>query len=325
MISDYFGRLVCLCFAAFVLVHSAVGALVLLAAPAAIRRAGLLRARAAARFLLFLRLAPLFAASLVVLALCLPSYLWFEPRGEAETIGAVCVAAAVLGALQLLSAASRSAAAAVRTLAFDRDCRSHGKCIRVPAQVAPVLVVDTPSPLLALSGLWRPALFLSRGVFTSLAPEELDVALSHEDAHRRSRDNWKRLALLLAPDLFPFGRLFASLERHWARCCEWAADDEAAAGDPQRSLSLASALVRVARMGSPPQPQLATPLTECGCGLEARVDRLLRGGSLGVAAPAVSSWPRRRDLLVAGAFTTFVVLLPGALAAVHGLLEKLVR
>ena len=325
MTSGYLVRLICLCFACFFLVHTVVGALVLFVVPPALRRAQGMRARTAARFLLLLRLAPLFAALLVVTALCVPSYLWFEPRGQEEAVGIFCFAAAAMGIVQWIVAVFRASVATVRTLAFGRKCRRLGICLRIEGQRAPVLIVDGTSPLLALSGVFRPALFLSRGVFHSLPPEELQAALCHEDAHRRSRDNGKRLALLLAPELLPLGRHFAVLEREWARLCEWAADDEAAAGDPRRALALASALVRVARMGAPVQPQLAIPLTECGCGLEARVARLLCNASLGDAPAARSPWPRHVDLLFAGVLATLLLFLPGALAAIHGILERLVR
>ncbi|HUJ40449.1 MAG TPA: hypothetical protein VLW54_07880 [Candidatus Acidoferrales bacterium] len=325
MSSDYLGRLLGLSFAAFFLLHTALAALLLLAAPAALRRAAAMRPRAATRFLLFLRLSPAVAASLVVVALCIPSYLWFEPRGQQEEVGILCAVAAALGILQWLPAVSRASAAAVRSLAFGRGLRRRGLSIRVPGQHSPVWIVDSASPLFALSGVWRSALFLSRGVFHSLAPEELDAALRHEHAHRRSHDNLKRLALLAAPELLPFSRRFAPLERAWLRFSEWAADDEAAAGDPARALSLASALVRVARLGTSAPPPLAASLTECGCGLEVRVARLLQADSALPFDPAGPLWPRRGQYLLAGALAAFLLLLPGALAAVHGLLEKLVR
>lgn len=325
MIPDYYGRLVCLCFASFFLVHTTAGAVVMLLAPLASRRAEGMRARSAARLLILLRLAPFVAASIVVAGLCVPSYLWLEPHGEAEPVGMVCAAAAGLGMLQWAMAALRAIGAIARTVAFRRRCRKEGRELHLPGEAAPVVIVDGAPPLLALCGVLRPRLFVSRGVFYSLAPEELELALRHEDAHRDSQDNLKRLAMLLAPDLVPFARPLTSLERQWAKFSEWAADDDASGGDARRALWLASALVRVARLGTPAQPDLVTSLTACGCGLEARVDRLLREAPAGEGTSRASRLIRHGGLLLAGAFATAVILLPGALACVHELLERLLR
>ena len=325
MIPDYYVRLVCLCCASFFLVHTAVGAGVLLVAPAAYRRAQGMPARSAAGLLLSLRLLPFVVASCAIVALCLPSYLWFEPRGGAEPLGMVCTAAAILGALMWVLAGVRSLEALVHTVRFEGRCRNAGGEARLDGWTSPLLVVDAQTPLLALSGVLRPKLFLTRAVYEALGPEELSAALRHEDAHRNSRDNLKRLALLLVPEILPFARSFTALERNWAMYSEWAADDEAAGGDAQGALWLASALVRVARMGTACGPELAASLTACGCGLEARVERLLRAESPREAVRGRGRIARHRELLLAGAFTSGIVLLPGALACVHGLLERLVQ
>ena len=99
----------------------------------------------------------------------------------------------------------------------------------------------------------HPQLLISKSVLNGLTAEQTEAALRHEQAHRTSRDNIKRFLILLSPDVLPFLRTFASLEHSWAKFTEWAADDQATAGDSHRALSLASALVRVARLGSKPQ------------------------------------------------------------------------
>src|ERR1017187_5089561 len=95
MMVPYWLRLLCLCLAAFFVVHSVVGAAGGGAAGRAARR---MRPRLAGRFLLALRLLPAALGLFVVAALCVPSYLWLEPEPTAEELGAGCLAAAILAA-----------------------------------------------------------------------------------------------------------------------------------------------------------------------------------------------------------------------------------
>src|SRR5262249_51771302 len=125
----------------------------------------------------------------------------------------------------------------------ESDALLTGRESRVVADEK-ALVVQKEEPLLVLSGVFRPRMVISRGVMTELSEEQLDVAVRHEVAHRDSRDNLKRLFLVLSPEFFPFTSRFAALEKTWARFSEWAADDEAVLGDSQRALSLAAALLR---------------------------------------------------------------------------------
>ena len=98
MTPSYLGRLLLLSSAGFFLVHMVVEALIALLAPAAVRRAGIMRPERGARFLLRLRLLPAGFAAIVVVMLCVPSYLRFEPRVAEEEVGFACLAAAILGA-----------------------------------------------------------------------------------------------------------------------------------------------------------------------------------------------------------------------------------
>src|SRR5437763_4852832 len=84
-------RLLCLCLAAFFLVHLAMGLVVLAITPAAVRRAQRMSPRLATRWLLTLRLVPLACSLFVVAAFCVPSYLWLEPQAAAEQAGLVCL------------------------------------------------------------------------------------------------------------------------------------------------------------------------------------------------------------------------------------------
>ncbi len=191
-------------------------------------------------------------------------------------------------------------------------------------------MIESAAPVIAMVGAFRPQFVISRGVLETLSPDELDCAIRHERAHRTSADNFKRLLLLLTPDIFPFvPSAFVALDRSWITLSEWAADDSAVADDPQRSLSLAGALVHVAQMGvAPRMSPLCTSLLsgDSNCmnqDLSARVDRLLRAERARLKSPK-----RFRGILTAGtvaiACAVFVALLrPDSLHSVHRILEVL--
>jgi Zn-dependent protease with chaperone function len=316
MISPYSLRLLLLCFAAFFLVHAALSLAARAVAPGALRLAQQLRPRAATRLLLTLRLLPLLLSLFVVLGLCLPSYLWLEPADSGERVGVACLLAAALGIALWSISLARVFRSAALSFSNVRRWRRLGAESRLEGSRLPVLVLDGEAPLLALAGLLRPRIVISRGVLRALTPEQLDAALGHECEHWSSRDNLKRLLLLLAPDALPFTRIHAMLDRSWARFSEWAADDRAVEGNCRRSLSLASALVRVARTAS---------LVDNDEDLSLRVDRLLH------ASPRrENSLDRLRPLLAGAALATIaaataLLLHPATLYSVHRLLEHLVR
>jgi hypothetical protein len=159
-----------------------------------------------------------------------------------------------------------------------------------------------------------------------LSRDQLDAALRHEHAHWTSRDNLKRLVLMLAPDMLPFLHGFRNLEQAWARYTERAADDRAVAGDAGLSLSLATALVRVSRLGIAPRASaLVAPLLATDDDLPARIQRLL------TAAPRAETHEPWMGCLFAGAAAMLsgalltVGLQPALLYPVHRLLEHLIQ
>jgi len=326
MILPYLGRLACLCLAAFFLFHAAAGLLVAAVAPWAIRLAGRAAPGAAARSLLALRLFPAAFALLLVAGLCAPSYLWLEPKAAAEATGLACLAAALMGLAVCGLALMRATRALLRTLRYIRQCRQISREICLGGEPEAAWLIDGAATAVMLAGVYRPRLVISASVVAALPADQLSAVVRHERAHRCSRDNLKRLLWLLAPDLLPFVRGFRNVERAWTRMAEWAADDWAAAGDARRSLALAAALVRVARLGShPPTPVLATSLVADGADLPARVDRLLR--PVRPVAGCARQEPVLRvsaGLLLAGALAA-VLANPAALHSAHEFLELLIR
>jgi Zn-dependent protease with chaperone function len=317
----YFFRLLCLCLGCFFAVHLAAGLVVGFCARPAIGLALRRKPRAGARLLLALRLLPPGVALLFVTTLCVPSYLWLEPRASlGEEMGFAILAAALGGGALWCVSLTRALAASVRSSRYLRRCRRAATRSRMAGR--PVWIVDRAAPQVILAGVFRPRMVISRSVAGALSPEQLDAALRHEHAHWTARDNFKRLLLLLSPGWFPFS---AALEHAWAQMAEWAADDRAVAGDAARSLSLAAVLLAVARMGAPAAPhRLATSLLAGAQDLAARVDRLLAAvPPADEPAPAGAFWTAATAVLAIAAAVW--IAQPAALTSVHLLLERLAR
>ncbi len=326
MILPYLLRLLCLCFASFFVLNAVAGLFVRVSSKSAIRFAESRASDTAARFLFALRMFPFALATLFVVGLCIPSYLWLEPAATAERVGLLCVVLGLFGAAIWLASLARTVHSLLASLRHNRLCRSVGQETRLQGNSSSIVLVEDETPLLALSGLFRPRLLISRGVLRVLSTEELDAAFRHEHAHRTSRDNAKRLLLLLAPDMVPFVRPLRMLEHSWSKFAEWAADDQAAAGDSCRALSLAAALVHVARMGAGPRlPFLSTPLLVGDRDLSARVDRLLRADTMTLPhASKMQPGLRTAGFLLAACLAA-LLLTPTALSSVHELLELLLH
>ncbi len=322
----YLLRLLVLCGASYFLIHTAFAGLAWLAARKAMRLAGQMRPRTSADFLLALRVMPLALTLLVLIGLCIPSYLWLEPGAGAEEVGLACVLMACLGLLSWAISIQRVIVALRGTARYVRRCQHDGHQATLPGDLSPVLVLDEELPVLAIAGVVRSQVVVSRRVVRGLSAEQMDAAFRHERAHQVSRDNFKRLLILMAPDVLPFVSGFASMERCWAKFTEWAADDRAAGGDSHRALSLASALVAVARMSSKPRlPWLVSSLVAEDRDLSERVDRLLQAQ----AAPEKSlrsmlPWLSGAGIVVLGWLAVLLVW-PASLALVHDLLERLVH
>lgn len=328
MTPSYLLRLLCLSLACFFLVHLALGAMVGWAASRCVRLADRMKPRTAARFLFVLRLFPGLGALLAVVGICVPSYLWLEPRGPSEDVGAACLAAAVLGAAICGISAARAATALVISRRYIRDCRRSGEQIVIAGE--PVWVVRGRGRTIALAGMFRTQVLISHDAISALEAGEIESVLRHERGHAVSHDNLKRLALTLAPDVLPFVRRgFSTIEHAWAKFAEWTADDYAAMGDPSRSVSLASALVRVARIPvGAVTPAFLTPFIDGD--FTARVDRLLAD-----PVPVERPWSRSSGAFWARAFwastcaaatVAFLLMLrPASLLSAHMLLERLIK
>ncbi len=322
----YSMRLLCLCWAAFFVVHITLAVAARMGAGTAIRLAEHMKPRSASRFLFALRLAPLGLTLFAVLAFCIPSYLWLEPEASGERVGFVCLLAALLGIALWIPALLRVIGAVRGTARYLDRCERHSRKINVPGNASPALLLADKAPVLAVAGVFRPKLIISRRVMQGLSSEQREAALRHERAHCAAGDNFKRFLILLAPDVLPFVRTFRGMESAWSKFIEWAADDQAVEGDPQRALSLASALVRVAKMGSTPRPgYLSCSLVGGDQELSDRVDRLLRPQPKpGKPVRELVSLLTGAGALIASAMA-IMMLWPDSLSLVHQALERLVH
>src|SRR5262249_34689178 len=152
--------------------------------------------------------------------------------------------------------------------------------------------VDVDTPIMALVGVLRPTLLITRGVVEALTREELRAAVAHELGHFRARDNLKRLAMRAAPDLLGMTPAAAAIETRWAWAAEHAADNRACDSEQARC-ALASALVKIARL-TPPRTPLAQPISTLvdGGEIASRVQRLLSGPSTARCSGGAGRSPR---------------------------------
>lgn len=270
-----------------------------------------------------LRMFPALGAATFVGAIFLPSYWQYEPRDVAEgfdlllTIGAgLTIAALVAGAVRGLTAWRR---AAIKTRAWMRTARP----LAMPGTTAPAFEIDVETPVLALVGVLRPRLLVTRGLIAMLTADELAAAVAHEIGHWRAWDNLKRLLMRSAPDVLPATPAIRTIERRWASSSEHGADRIACEHDPHARCALASALVKVARF-TPPVPSMAVPISTLvgGGDIASRVRRLLDDRTV-VSVNRLTramSWAAATALIV-----TILVTYAPLLRAVHEATEILVR
>jgi Zn-dependent protease with chaperone function len=317
-------RLLCLCFAMFFVVHAASWLVVRALSSTAVRVAETMKPRGSSRLLFALRMAPAAVTLFLVLGFCVPSYVWLEPDISGERVGLACLVAAALGVVGWTVSLLRGLVSVVRTQRYIRRCESGMH--ETSHAAAELVVVSQTTAVMAVAGVLHPRLLVSQNVMNSLSQEQREAAFRHEAAHGTSRDNLKRLLFLLTPDMVPFAGRFSKLEEGWARFTEWAADDEAVDGDQSRALSLASALVQVAKLGVPATPSyLLSSLVDSDRDLATRVDRLLREPEYAVKPMAPLVATTRNIALVVGGVAVTMLFWPESLGSVHRILEHLVH
>ena len=252
-----------------------------------------------------------------VALLFLPSYFRFEPRDPGEGVDVTLAALALAAAAIVLTGIARG------ILSWRRAARKSRAWIRRARPIAlgaPLAAYEIPidAPMMALAGVIRPRLIVTRGLVGALTAEELRASVAHEIGHWRALDNLKRLAMR---DFLFATRAASAIESRWAAAAEHAAD-RCACEDSDARCALASALVKVAKL-TPPRTPLAEPISTLvdGGDVASRVRRLLDDPE-----PSVRSRPRwRLPLAAAAAAGVLALAYAPLLRLVHAATELLVN
>jgi Zn-dependent protease with chaperone function len=220
-----------------------------------------------AALLFGLRVLPLVAAVAITFAFVVPSFQLLEPRSIDEGMGAmplvlgVCALLLIAcGCFRVITAQATTSRVVARWLEGARPLDAGAEMVTFRSR--------REAPPLTLVGVRRARVLVSDSTVALLSHEELQIALKHELAHMRSRDNLKKLIFRFCP--FPG---MARLESAWSQAAELAADD-AAVSKLDDAVDLAAALVKLSRL----IPVEAAPICTVGFvtgSISARVARLL--------------------------------------------------
>ncbi len=284
----------------------------------ALARTAIRRGNADAGLLFAIRMLPAMASFFFVVAVFLPSHVRFERTDTEESFGVVLAVCAILAAVILL----RSAWRAVSVARAGREFATL--MVRASRHLERDVFTIRGITGVSLAGIVRSRILVGHETLEALTAAELELAISHEAAHERSRDNLKRFLMYCAPDAFGWSRTARQLEDAWQSESEYGADDDAVMGDARRAIVLASALVKVAQL-SRRAPGITNRVPAWSAFhvpslLEMRVRRLVSGP---IAMPHDRATPWRAALLAAVALSMCVWLF-GLSYALHAVTEAMV-
>ena len=269
--------------------------------------------------LLRIRLIPIGAAG-AASALAIVSFLLFEPRTAHESTGWILSGLAVLTCVLFARAAVHGVAVVRTTRLAIGTWMAGAEPIDIADVDVPAFAITSPFPVVAVVGLWRPRLVIARSVLEVCSADEVRAIGRHERHHLDRRDNLRRAVLALAPDVLGLLPVSRRLLRAWHEATEEAADDFAKRASDRGGVTLAGALLKVARLA--PAGSFATALPASalyrGENLERRVHRLLLPESDAIEPSGPSG---RIALLMTGA----LVLCALTLDRMHAAMETAIN
>src|SRR5882724_1951006 len=272
-------------------------------------------AQAQANLLFWARVFPLLASAFVTLVLVVPSFVLHEPRSIHEdmvvplVLGVGCLLLFALGAFRVVAAQAQTSRVVADWLK-GADALDAGV-------TAPTFRANGTPPL-TLAGVCSPRVLVSDTTVALLNRDELRVAVRHEIAHMRSRDNLKKLVFHCSP--FPG---MTGLENAWQEAAELAADDGAVTSICD-ALDLAAALIKLSRL-IPLQgtPAFTMALVSGSGSVRGRVERLLAWDGSQVR-PIQTRWRYALPPLLATILCAIAVY-GDVLTQTHRITEWLVR
>lgn len=250
-----------------------------------------------AKVIFALRIVPVAAALVFVLAFAVPAYLLHEPAESGEVVTAKLALLSGLCMIGVAIAAFRVFQTWLSTRRLMRNWLCNSTEFEIDGVDLPVNRISHQFPVLAVVGILRPRIFIAEIVYSSLTEAELRAAIAHEYGHLRGRDNLKRTILRVCRDLvvLPIG---TALDLAWAQTAETAADEYAARKGGLNALDLASALVKISRIvpenSAPALPIGAYIISDRGGDIASRVSRLLHlseGDKLGASRRGIFAIP----------------------------------
>lgn len=236
-------------------------------------------ARRRAQTIFALRIFPFVSALIFVVAVVIPAYLLFEPHASGEVVSLKLGLIATASSVGVIAAIYRVFGTWWKTRRLTSNWLKNAEPIEFAGVSIPTYRMRHPFPVIAVIGMFHPRIFIAQQIFDSLDNTEIQAAIAHEYGHLAARDNFKRTLMRVCRDLlvFPFGR---SLDRAWSENVESAADEYAAQKGSLTAISLAAALVKIARIvphgTKPAMPSGAFLITDQTNFVTCRIRRLLQ-------------------------------------------------
>lgn len=284
-----------------------------------------------AQILFAFRFAPSLIAFIVTATIFIPAYVIYEPRATGEPVSLKLGFIALLSLCGILFAAWRVAASWRMTRRLTSLWMREASPVALADNSIPAYRIPHEFPLIAVVGCFKPKLFLADQVFETLDENQIAAAVAHETAHVAARDNLKRTLLNFSRDLLLTVPCSRTLEREW-RIESEAAADECAARGRAAALTLASVLIKIARLA----PAKAKPFMPAGSYIAddsacvARRVQLLTQFATRKPAdsrpPAAPASRLLRAVIIANlCIILFETIRPESLATAHALLEFFVK